>query len=942
MEHELTINFVSAVITLLFALMILLLYRSVRILREKKWVLPFAGAFLVISLLYFVRIYKYVYFKDVTLKPNHYTNVINFLGSGLSNYLLLLSGFRLLGAALHERLLLQLRKWRIKRSYFEIGLLLFLCSASLLSVYGGAWAELPDAILSMLALVFMGYMLFQNISYRRDKVMAWIALLSSLGYAVLYLLRRTWGMDSIATIILPDGSSGEVDTVGKVLFYLVSLVPKFGLFLPGYSLMLILSAPFEGIERLLKIVTKGEKELIESDGVVKSIRDEHHFKNARLHIKLPGSEDNEVALYTYPLPRDGSNLGLRIDKYEEGTDYDRVMKSGVSYIRDRNGYVDMVMRRITEATVPVYFHQSVIACLSAERGEGKFTEVDLGDLERIATMLSPSVQAYREVAAINKLYQNLSQLQIEVEEYNLEQDVRGIIEKFHDVIKPTATGVSIETGFLEYHFVYPPGGELKGPVEERLKAELGDGDVTEQQGGRRWLTIGLRVPDKVEAGRKIDKPVFGKLIFAAERRKRGREQVAVGTNPAFRRALSDLMTDTLLDFVRGYLNYRTDILGVQLSRLEGMELDKWHKVVDDNAQKVGLVWVVARVPQSHTLFGETETIKLVNELESPEWLEKWEEKGNDLWLTSLGERREGAWRVVRKFHADSGATLWFGVARQKFEAELDYISPWKYFLDHFCEISNSALLRIQIMIGEAKRINKLAVLNSLMSKPAGDYAIFHNLRNDMMALTNKLSILAKDVRDAMPQRDGRYDQMIQSLEGELSRTKDDILRLRSDVQRNNNRPCSLTEAITEVCQGAQKTLAGYPIDINIEILAEASVDVPFHIAKHVLQTIIDNAVDALKEVIDNDRGGSGRINIRVCPTPTKVICDITDDGPGVPDLVLPVLFKDHIRSDKANSGGLGLYLSRAWLISYQGDIMHVDQNPSSKLGATFRIKFPKA
>ena len=49
-------------------------------------------------------------------------------------------------------------------------------------------ANTPDGILSSMALTFMGFALYKNSSLRHEKLVAWVALLSALGYAVLYIL----------------------------------------------------------------------------------------------------------------------------------------------------------------------------------------------------------------------------------------------------------------------------------------------------------------------------------------------------------------------------------------------------------------------------------------------------------------------------------------------------------------------------------------------------------------------------------------------------------------------------------------------------------------------------------------------------------------------------------------------------------------------------------
>lgn len=968
LDHELTIIFVSALICLLFALMIVMLYRSIRILHTQKWGLSFASAFLVVALLYFLRIFVYGYYGEAAkdLPDDHVSNVIILLGSGLSNYLFFISGFRLMGPAPFERLLKEHEKWRAGKNYFKAALLIFLCMASLTGVIGKGWFNLPDAVFSIAALVFTGYMLYQNISYRRDRLMAWVALLSSIGYSVFYLLWRALGMEYIAKGILHGGSEKEIETAASLLFYLISLIPKFGLFLPAYSFMLILAAPFEGVEPLFKRVTNGDKEFLDNSGLVKAIPEEFGFKSGRLDIMLPGSkvdqkdsngtlkdgegaERIQVATYEYDSAREGNEQGPQIEWYKEGTAYDEVMKTRASYVRDRKGYIDMFMRRIDGATVPVYFHQKVIACLSAERGDGKFTEADLSELERIATMIAPCVQAYRELAALNKLNQESGQLQIGVEEYALEQNLEAIVGIVHKIVEPAATGISLEAGFSEKFIKHLQGDELEESLDGRLRAKLDKEDDTDDK-GRRWLAMPLKILIETEGvGRQSREQDLGKLIFGAERQGEDIEQVAVGTHPTFRRALSDLMTDILLDFTRGYLNHLTDKLGIRLGSMEEADVGKWWDGVDEYARQATLLWIVAEIPGSKHLYGEKSAVELVQELESPKagnrWKEMGQEKGEKFWLCALKERQAKAYRVIRRSHASSGATLWFGVERENFGPELEYVSPWKYFLDHFCQIAFSALLRIQMLKREETRNKDLALLNSLMSQTAGKYTIIHAMNNPIKSLMGVLAVLDKEVREGRLLLTDAQQNLVLLLKNDHRRLNDGLrsidAELRSiadNVKRNNSRPCRLDEVITEVCDES----AGRAVRIGVEIKRpEPSgnmIDVPYHVAKYALKTVVDNAVDAIKEAFRQKIREFGEVTIRVVANGRELSCIIADNGHGVSPKLRATLFVDVTKSDKNNSIGVGLYLSRAWLRPFDGNITIADQKPGT--GAEFHIKFP--
>src|SRR5205085_5996867 len=177
--------------------------------------------------------------------------------SGITNYLFFLSAFRLAEPGIDRRKFPASIKALFDRAYGQPTLILLLGGAGLLRLADRWWANLPDAVLSTLALFFMGFVLYQNISHRHDMLMAKIALLSSSVYAVVYFCLLLGMTEFIIHSLLPNET--DLPDKARLLTFLISLLLKFGLFLPGYSLMLLLSGPVEMIGRLMREVTRGHK-----------------------------------------------------------------------------------------------------------------------------------------------------------------------------------------------------------------------------------------------------------------------------------------------------------------------------------------------------------------------------------------------------------------------------------------------------------------------------------------------------------------------------------------------------------------------------------------------------------------------------------------------------------------------------------------------------------
>lgn len=935
-----SIYLLSALTSLVFALVIFTLRRNARILREKRWATPFAYTFFVLAAIFLLRFFNLLIEEHLRgrswVRLHNLIFITIFACSGVTNYLLLISAFRLSEPAIDKQRFLLLNKFFKNRAYVRHIALALLLFAGLIKVgaeieFVGArastWFRLPDGIFSAFALILMGLVLYQNINSRRDRFMARVALLSSIGYGALYLLNLGDGILYLIQSISP-GEMNQAASLAKLLALTASLILKFGLFFPGYALMLLISGPVGGIERLLSNVTRKQKEYLESSGILRSICEELQLSHVNLYIKLPGSYEHQIAHFAYPSSTNGNHQEPRKSPYRAGTDYDQVMKRGQAHSHyNEKSYARIVrVQEISKVTVPVYFHNSVIACLEAEIGEERFTEADHSNFERIATMMSPAVQAYREMAALNRANQVLTQLQIDVTEYVMERDVRRITEIFRNIMSPLAAGISIEIGFSEYRCISSPSGQL----EELLKAQLDEviraEHVIDEDGAYRWLKKELEISIGDSVYQKIGKQVFGKFIFVTEKEEKKAEHPTMGTNPTFRRVISDLLTDTLLDFVRGYLNQLTDRLGVRLAGLKGTSVADWRQEVEKTAQESKILWVVASYPNGETRLGDDSALEIVKGLESPDQKDNWKNKEEDLGLYSFDQPQAETFHVIKKVLKHTRATLWLGVARQGFGSELDYVSPWKYFLYNFCKIADSALQRILDM---ERRRKDLAEAQSIAVAMMTTGNVIHRLVGHAVGLIETAGALNIAIKDGRLRGNEHHKEMIASFLPTCDKIEDLVKLLTGVFKPDERRPCSLDEAVKYALELVEGSALKYGITIVPEIPLDAVIDIPFHAAANTIAIVLDNAKDAIRHA----KVKNGIIQITVRETEDKFICDIIDDGPGVPPDVVPKILKEVSKSNKPNSHGVGLYFSLHLLQAFNGDIILTDPGPSLVSGA---------
>jgi signal transduction histidine kinase len=143
----------------------------------------------------------------------------------------------------------------------------------------------------------------------------------------------------------------------------------------------------------------------------------------------------------------------------------------------------------------------------------------------------------------------------------------------------------------------------------------------------------------------------------------------------------------------------------------------------------------------------------------------------------------------------------------------------------------------------------------------------------------------------------------------------------------------------DVHEGLEATLTmlRHKLRDGIEVIRDYGTDLPLVEAhgselNQVWTNLIDNAVDAL--------GGEGRITIRTSCTGREVAVEIHDDGPGIPDDVLPRLFDPFFTTKAVGSGtGLGLHIAYTIVVRRHRGQIGVQSKPGD---TCFRVTLPVA
>jgi signal transduction histidine kinase len=104
------------------------------------------------------------------------------------------------------------------------------------------------------------------------------------------------------------------------------------------------------------------------------------------------------------------------------------------------------------------------------------------------------------------------------------------------------------------------------------------------------------------------------------------------------------------------------------------------------------------------------------------------------------------------------------------------------------------------------------------------------------------------------------------------------------------------------------------------------------VLRQALVNLVDNAIKFTP--------AGGEVHIQVAELNGRVVVDVTDSGPGIPDEVKPRIFDRFYRGDKvAESGtGLGLSIAKGAVEANGGDLTLDQSGPG---GTRFRISLPR-
>jgi signal transduction histidine kinase len=233
--------------------------------------------------------------------------------------------------------------------------------------------------------------------------------------------------------------------------------------------------------------------------------------------------------------------------------------------------------------------------------------------------------------------------------------------------------------------------------------------------------------------------------------------------------------------------------------------------------------------------------------------------------------------------------------------------------------------RLVVLQGELVQRDRLASAGRLLAQLA------HEIRNPIASIRNCLEVLRRrtaDHPDAQEFADMAIDELLRMHE---------LTEQMLDVHRPRDPEGSSCEATGVAKEVANLLKAGTPPgkDLTVSVVSpgRAFARVAPDSLKQVLLNLGLNAREAMAD--------EGPIEIVIGSRDGKVILEVYDRGPGIPEEILSRIFDPFFTTKSQVQGvGLGLFTAEAIVRTYGGRIEGA--NRSDGPGARFTIEFPEA
>jgi PAS domain S-box-containing protein len=244
--------------------------------------------------------------------------------------------------------------------------------------------------------------------------------------------------------------------------------------------------------------------------------------------------------------------------------------------------------------------------------------------------------------------------------------------------------------------------------------------------------------------------------------------------------------------------------------------------------------------------------------------------------------------------------------------------------EHLEQLVQERTARVQQLERHRRQIEKLAALGQLAA------AVAHEINNPLAGLRNAFELIKADLAPEHP-----HFELLELVDREIARVGSIVHQMYQLYSRAPQQPTefSLEQTVREVCDLLTRVARKRGVALSHEAGDEfLRVRLPQGEVKQILYNLIQNAIQASP--------AGEAVHVRAAAEHDEAVVTVVDQGPGIPDDVLPRIFDPFFstKTDEPHSGmGLGLSVSRS-IIEAMGGRIEVDSRQGR--GSAFAAAFP--
>ncbi len=205
--------------------------------------------------------------------------------------------------------------------------------------------------------------------------------------------------------------------------------------------------------------------------------------------------------------------------------------------------------------------------------------------------------------------------------------------------------------------------------------------------------------------------------------------------------------------------------------------------------------------------------------------------------------------------------------------------------------------------------------------------VAHDLQNPLMGMRTQLEVALSHVRSEASES---WVRSMLAATTEMELLVGDLLALEAEERHDQPAPRDLVDLEALVRHEAGRPQPANTVVVDVDRVGPIKVRGDETSLRRLVRNLLDNAV----------RHASSEVRLTLRPGAGRIVLDVHDDGPGVPEEHRERIFERFYRAPPVNGQGTGLGLAIARQVAerHEGSVVMVPSEPGE--GAHFRVVLP--